>query len=227
MYSCLEFQRVLTRSKSSSFSQQPVKSTKFALRIHLSSFTESSCTSSTFLISLRLLFRKAGGAEGETLTIKKNSKLRAPHNHLAWWTLNPLHPNIDQYPNSPHSRLYISFGTDKENLLNNRGLICDLNVSPRGDIANQMLITFRGWWVKEGYQRQNWRRHPQCSPEAMVSSNVTGYSYLQEFFFIYGWPIKTPYQRTLHQASKLLWIKKGKKQHSVPCHFKLLVTSWL
>ena len=94
IYSCLEFQRVLTRSKSSSFSQQPVKSTKFALRIHLSSFTESSCTSSTFLISLRLLFREAGGAEGGTLTIKKNSKLRAPYNHLAWWTLNPLHPNI-------------------------------------------------------------------------------------------------------------------------------------
>ena len=64
--SCLDFQRVLTRSKSSFFSQHPLKSTKLAERIHFSSFTGRSSTSSMFWIWLRLLHTEDGGADGRT-----------------------------------------------------------------------------------------------------------------------------------------------------------------
>ena len=34
-------------------------------------------------------------------------------------TLDPLRPNTDQHVDSPHFFLYISFGVNKENLVNN------------------------------------------------------------------------------------------------------------
>ena len=37
--------------------------------------------------------------------------------------VNPLYPNIDQYPYSPHSSLYVYFALDKENLYYNQSIL--------------------------------------------------------------------------------------------------------